>query len=480
MRHGQTAIVYFVAKSIATGISFLATVYFARILGAEVLGMYALALAVIAWLEIGGKLGLEKAVVKRLSEDNDPGAHLAAGGLLMVGFFVVIAIALWGGREQVAAYVGAPVVSILLFLTAASLFYRLSIAALQGYHYVHVFAILSPARLIAASAIQFGLVLLGAGLVGLLVGYGIGFALAAVAGFVFLRPAVARPGREHISSILTYAKYAWLGSVRTESFRWVDVTVLGFFVSQGLIGVYLVAISVAAFLNTFGEAISTTLFPEISRESTTGNRAAVSSLVEDSLAYGGVFLIPGLVGSLVVGDLLLLIYGAEFVVGHDVLWLLVAGYLGYSYQKQLVNAVNAIDRPDVGFRINAVFIVANVALNVALIAAIGWVGAAIATGLAASVSLAYGVHAARQVMAFEIPVAEIGRQGVASLGMGAAVYAARILGERTVVAEYTVVFALALVGFGALVYFLALVSISDRFRGTVVRNVPLDLPFADR
>ncbi len=480
MRHGQTAIVYFVAKSIATGISFLATVYFARILGAEVLGMYALALAVIAWSEIGGKLGIQKAIVKRLSEDNDPGAHLVAGGLLMAGFFVVVVFLLSAGREYVASYVGAPVAHLIILLVAASLLYHLSIAALQGHHFVHVYAILSPARLAGASAIQFVLVLLGAGLTGLLVGYGVGFALAAVAGFVFLRPAVARPAREHFASILTYAKYAWLGAVRNESFRWVDVTVLGLFVSQGLIGVYLVAISIAAFLNTFGDAISTTLFPEISRESSTGDRAAVASLVEDSIAYGGVFLIPGLVGSVLVGDLLLLIYGAEFVVGREVLWLLVAGYLGYSYQKQLLNAVNAIDRPDIGFRINGVFIVSNVALNVVLIAAIGWVGAAIATALASVIGVAYGLYAADRVMEFGLPVAEIGRQSVAAVVMGVAVYGARVLGERTVVAEYNVAFVLLLVGFGGLLYFVTLVSVSDRFRGTVVRNVPLELPFTDR
>lgn len=480
MRHGQTAIVYFVAKSLAAGVSFLATVYFARLLGAEVLGMYALALAVVSWLEMSGKLGLEKAIVKRLSEGDDPGAHLAAGGLLMAAFFSVVVAFMLAGREYVDGYVGAPVVDILVFLAAASLLYRLSMAALQGHHLVHVFALLSPARLICASAFQLALVAVGLGLGGLLVGYGFGWIVAAAAGIVFLRPAVRWPTREHLASIVTYAKYAWLGTIRDESFRWVDVTVLGLFVSQGLVGVYLIALSVAAFLNTFGHAISTTLFPEISSVSAERDHATVSKLVEDSLAYAGLFLIPGVVGSVLVGDLLLLIYGSEFVAGTAVLWVLVGGYLVYGYQKQLVNALNAIDRPDVGFRVNGTFIVANLGLNVVLIAAFGWIGAAVATALASVVSLAYGLYAVERTIAVRLPTVEIGRQAVAAFVMGVIVYAARQLGAGTAIAEYNVAFVLALVGLGGLVYFLALFSLSDRFRGTVLRNLPSDVLPSER
>ncbi|WP_290811045.1 lipopolysaccharide biosynthesis protein [Halovivax sp.] len=480
MKRGQTAITYFVAKSVAIGVSFVATVYFARMLGAEVLGMYALALAVVSWLEMAGKLGLEKAIVKRLSEDNDPGAHLTAGALLMAAFFVVVAVALVAARDPVEGYVGAPVLELLLFLAGASLLYRLSMAALQGRHYVHVFAILSPARLFCASVVQFGLVVAGLGLGGLLLGYGIGWLVAAVAGLLFLRPAVRRPARAHFQSILTYAKWAWLGTVREESFRWVDVTVLGLFVSQGLVGVYLIALSIASFLNTFGTAIGTTLFPEISAVSSDGDGAAVASLVEDSVAYAGIFLIPGLVGAAIVGDRLLLIYGREFVEGTAVLWLLVAGYLVYGYQKQLVNALNAIDRPDVGFRVNGLFIASNVILNVALIAEIGWVGAAIATGLAATLSFAYALVAVTRLVEVSLPVLEVGRQTAAALAMGALVYGARALGEGTAMAAYNVPFVLALVALGGGAYFLALFGLSGRFRGTVRRNLPVDLPPLDR
>jgi len=35
----------------------------------------------------------------------------------------------------------------------------------------------------------------------------------------------------------------------------------------------------------------------------------------------------------------------------------------YGYQKHLVNTINAIDRPEVGFRFNAKFILTNLFFN---------------------------------------------------------------------------------------------------------------------
>jgi O-antigen/teichoic acid export membrane protein len=47
MNLGQTSVVYFVSKLLGSVLGFVATIYFARVLGAEVLGQYALVLALI-------------------------------------------------------------------------------------------------------------------------------------------------------------------------------------------------------------------------------------------------------------------------------------------------------------------------------------------------------------------------------------------------------------------------------------------------
>jgi O-antigen/teichoic acid export membrane protein len=71
---------------VASLLGFGATLYFARELGAEPLGIYSLVLGVVSWLTILGTLGVPAAVSKRVSEGDEQEAHVT-GGLLLVGLF---------------------------------------------------------------------------------------------------------------------------------------------------------------------------------------------------------------------------------------------------------------------------------------------------------------------------------------------------------------------------------------------------------
>jgi len=161
-----------------------------------------------------------------------------------------------------------------------------------------------------------------------------------------------------------------------------------------------------------------------------------------------------------------------------VLPILIASLLIYTYNKQLLNVLNAIDRPDLAFRSNAVFIVTNVGLNVTLIWQFGWIGAAVATALSAAVGLVFAFYYAKTHVAFTVPYGEIARQWTAALGMGVVVYAARAFGEArwAWIPDYNAVFVVGLVTLGATVYFLILLLISTKFRTTVANNLPVDVP----
>ena len=287
---------------------------------------------------------------------------------------------------------------------------------------------------------------------------------------------LAIPERQHVVSLFEYGKYAWLGGLRKKFFRSADILVLGFFVSAGLTGIYAVSYTLAKFLDIFGSAIYTTLFPEISKLSAEGDDSMVSKLTNDALSFGGLFLIPGIVGGTLLGDRLMRIYGDGFEAGAPILSILLVGILAYTYNKQLLNTLNAIDRPDLAFRANAVFIGTNLILNVALVYTIGWVGAAIATATSATIGLVLGFYYTRQQVGFQVPVGEISRQWIAALLMGGAVYLARIAGETHPISTHNSVFVVLLVGFGAVVYFGILLVLSKRLRTTIDRNLPFSLP----
>lgn len=478
MKLGQTSLVFFLSRFGSSVVGFVATLYIARVLGAETYGVYALALAVLAWLSIAGNIGLSSAITKRISEGEESDAYFATGLAMMGAIFVVTALCVYLFRQPLEHYIGSPVVGLVLLVLCIDLARAFVSAVLQGQHLVHVYAILDPVNVSIRSALQIGAVALGFSVGGLLVGYATAAAIVVLVSLVVLSVRPARPTLEHARSLFEYAKYAWLGNLKNRSFSWVDVTVLGLFVSTALVGVYSIAWSVAAVLTLFSKGISTTLFPEMSKISAQHDPTAVSNLVTDALRYNGLFMIPGLVGAAVVGERILLVYGPEFVAGTAVLVILIAGRTLYSYQTQLVTAINGIDRPDVAFRINATFVVANVILNVVLIWQYGWVGAAVATTVAAGITLVYAYYAAREFLEFDVPVRDVGYQCVAALCMGIVVYALLSIGpatEDSITGHATTV---ALVAVGAAVYFVVLFAISVRFRTTISRNLPVDVPLA--
>ncbi len=476
MKIAQTSLIFFLSKFGSSIVGFVATIYIARIIGADGYGIYSLALAVLAWMAIAARVGLSSAIVKRVSESDDPDAYATSGALMIAVVFLMTSAVALVLRGPIENYVGEPLLAFLLVLLLAKLCWSLVGAVLQGEHKVHVYAALDPVQTGFRSTLQIVAVALGFGVAGLLGAYAVGAVVVALVGAAYASVSLARPTLEHARSLYDYAKFAWLGNLKKQSFSWVDVTVLGFFVIENLVGVYAIAWSIAAVLTIFSKGISTTLFPEMSNISANQDPESVSNLVTDAVRYNGLVLIPGLMGALVVGERVLLLYGEEFAIGTAVLILLVAARMVYAYQNQLVNTINGIDRPDVAFRINAVFIGVNTVLNVVLIWQYGWVGAAVATLAAAAVSLVHAHFAIQNFLTFAIPLRDIGKQWVAALVMGGVVFGLTTVVPPARDALGSHLVTVVLVSFGAGVYFLIYLAISTTFRDTVRRNLPIDVP----
>lgn len=475
MRIGQTSVIYFLGKVVSSVIGFLATIYFARLLGAEVLGLYAVAIAVSRWLQLGGSMGVGSAVEKRMSEGQEPEQYFAAGVLMVTAFAAVIVASLVVFRHQVNAYVGADVAFLIAALTAVQLLFAIIGAGLKGQRRVHVYGILKPVKEASESLTQVLFIvplLFGFGLIGLLVGRVIGAFIGALLALAVLGVRFRRPRPEHFRRLFSFAKYSWLGRVEGRTFKEADILIMGFLVSSTLIGVYSIAWSLTMFLTLFGSSIKTTLFPEISNADATEGKEAVS-LIEDGISYQGLILIPGFVGGAVLSEQILQIYGDEFVQGTAVLWILILAVLLKGYQSQFLSALNGLDRPDISFRIYVVFIGSNLVLNVVLIYLYGWIGAAVATALSAGIGLSLSYMAIKRLTTFITPVSMIAKQSVAALVMGAFVYGGLLIEETYSIIGYNVVTLLVLITSGATLYFVLLLAISKTFKQTINNNLPI-------
>jgi len=122
MRLGQTSVIYFISKFSGSILGFIATIYFTRTLGEEIYGFYALTLALVSWLGIVKSVGFGQAVVKRMSENEEPDAFLSAGIVVKGGLTTLVVIGIILFRDQVNSYVGQPVAAFVVLLLVVSVF----------------------------------------------------------------------------------------------------------------------------------------------------------------------------------------------------------------------------------------------------------------------------------------------------------------------------------------------------------------------
>ncbi|WP_128905694.1 flippase [Halorubrum amylolyticum] len=475
MRLGQTSIIHFTSRFSASVLGFIATVFIGRILGSEGLGVYYLVLSVVSWLGIVVKMGIPSAITKRVSESKSGSQYTIAGTSISILLFVVVSTGVVLFQEPINNYVGYPAAEFVVLLLFVNLSQSLVNATLNGQHLVHISGVFNPVRTGSRSLVQIAALVAGFGLTGLFIGYTVGYALVAVVGaWIAVRnfQYISLPRRSHFESIRSYAKFAWVGSLRGRAFNWVDVSILGFFVSSSLVGVYTAAWNIAVFLIIFGGSLSQTLFPEMSSLSAEENRKSVASLFETALTFAGLILIPGLVGGTLLGERLLRVYGEGFSRGAPVLSVLIVATLIQGYQRQFTNTLNAVDRPDLAFRVNIVFIATNVVLNVSIIPYFDVLGAAGATAASVGVSLLVAYMVLSSILDFSIPSIEIAKQWMAAVVMGLFVYSGQWLESTYSIIGTNFIVVVILVGFGAAVYFVTLLSISNRFRKTIIDNFP--------
>jgi O-antigen/teichoic acid export membrane protein len=191
----------------------------------------------------------------------------------------------------------------------------------------------------------------------------------------------------------------------------------------------------------------------------------ISNLVEVSLSFSGLLLFPGLIGSILVGERILAIYGDEFTKGSEVLTILIFAHLVYTFQQQFTNTLNALDRPNLTFYINGLFVLMNVVLNIFLIYHFGWIGAAIASAGSAGVCLLLGYAILTKIVKINIIrcIRNVSYQLLSAVIMGASIHMLQMHLD-------TSIFSISiLISCGGVIYFSTLFVISAEFRRTILK-----------
>jgi len=477
MRLGKAAVVHFFSQTVSSFAGFAATFAIAYLLGPDGLGQYSIAVALgFFWLLIPIK-AVGASIKKRMSEGVEPAKFLGAGLALNAGIAAVITACILtlgmvldpqslGGSEFIRVLTTYDIQIAVLFVSGACLS-TLS-AVLHGEKRVGSAGMVKATERVARTAIQVAVLLVGAGVAAITLGHAVSLALTAIGVVVVFRARPERPGLSHIRSLVEYARYAWIGTLRGQVFGWLDTIVLSLFVTASLVGIYEASWGIASLLAMASGSIGKALFPEVSELSLGDNDDRITHYLDEALAFTGIFIIPGFFGAFVLGNRVLTFYRPEFGKGSTILLLLILAYAADVYASQFLNVINAMDHPDRAYRINTVFIGVNAVLNVVLIPSIGWHGAALATTVSSALRSVFGYRVLNDLLGtVRFPFRTVGSQLLAAVLM-----AVTIVPVVPMVSDNRLG-TLILVAFGAVQYVAVLLLVSERTRGKVRMLAPV-------
>lgn len=453
------------AKFAMAAIGFAGSVLFARVLGPSGYGLFYLIVTLVNVLD-NPVTGWGVACKKRISEADFSVAETLGSGLLgaLLLSLLVLPVAYVFNQYTSLYNLGG------LFLPFSGLFVVICFFAVTN-RILSARANFSASewadtlRSLFTTPLQLVFVAgLGMGTVGMV--YGLAAATLLTVPYVLyqigVRPEV--PSRDVVVSIASYAKYSVPNGFIGTALSRMDILLLGALISSSAVGEYQVSMQLTMAGTFIGGVASAGLMARVSNHWSQENHDQIIEDVTNSLGYASVLAIPIFFGAAAMSEsLLVTVFGAQYS-GIGAVLVGLALYRLLSMQSsQLASTVSGLDRPDILTRIGLVALVLNISLGYVFLLEYGTAGVVLATIISEVVR--YGALA--RVIKARLPELSLFTQPFRQqllAGVMMFVVVDRLHAFLGVSWWGELV---ALVGVGAVVYFIVLIAISESFRVTI-------------
>lgn len=307
-------------------------------------------------------------------------------------------------------------------------------------------------------------VFLGLGAAGMV--YGLAIATLLTVPYVLYRIGVrpARPSRESLSSIGSYAKFSipngFIGTTKSR----IDILLLWALISRSAVGKYQVSMQLTMAGTFIGGVVSMGLMARVSEYWSQDDAPAIVNDVRNSVGYASILAIPIFFGAAAMpNDLLVTVFGPEYSGVGTVLVGLALYRLVAQQSSQLKSTIGGLDRPDINTRIGFLVLILNVGLGYVLLIEYGIIGVVVATVISEIVQYTILAFVIKQELP-EVPL--FARPLQHQLLVGAVMY---LIVDRlhAMIGVSWWGELLVLIGVGGLVYISGLSAISESFRATV-------------
>ena len=457
-----------------TGVGFLSTMLFSHVLGKDLMGVYYLFLAYYGIFNMIGDGGFWQAAVKRISEGREQNAYLTAYACLRSILIIVSTLILLTLSPFFVDLQDYNLIPLIIFaLVSAGVFHTITMGV-NGLGHVGIYNVGFGLSELARIIIQIVTVLLGFTVYGLIGGYIAGIILSGILCIKYFTFKPAKFGFRHVKSLFIYGFWIFLISTGSTVFAYADTIFVGYFLTNGDVGIYRVAFQFTTAATFITTAIYSTLTPKISNWSANNQWEKIAPPVSRGITFSLILAVPVFTGGLLLADkLLYYFYGADFAAGATACTILLLVQVISVFITLLGVALTASDHARQSFYATATAAVLNIILNCILIPLLGINGAAVATLISYSVNAVLIAHFLKRYITVKIE-----KKPILHIVFSAAVMGLFVFIYKLFIPLDNVILTLIPVAVGAVLYFFLLFKIDRGIRDEIAGMVTsLGLPW---
>ena len=413
------------AKAVEIGVNGLLILLLTRVfLTNEQYGLLYLGISVFSMAVFFSRLGLAKSAARYVTEYRETDPSMIPVIIRRSLLFNLLTIAIVSGvlvafREPIVAWLEEPELAPLLLLgvlfiaaqTLRSYVYFLC----QGFNRVTWSAIISIVSNLGIFGFVLAFLVLGFGISGAVLGYAVGYALGATVGLVVLyrwvsREAFEAPDRDADAAdrdresadaahkgitrrLLEYSLPLSVTGASSIMFKRVDIVLVGAFLSPVAVAAYTLAKQVTEFVTAPASSLGFAVAPTFGESKSSDDLGRAASIYETAFEYNLLFYIPAAAGIVLVADpAIRFVFGEGYLEAIPIVQVLSLFVVLQSINKITNDALNYLGRARHRAMSKGGAAVLNFALNLALIPAIGVVGAAVSTVISYVLMVAINIY----------------------------------------------------------------------------------------
>lgn len=400
----SSAVLVLLGGLVASAAKLVERVLIGTVLSPSLYGEVSMAIAILTFGNILSMVGLSQGVPRYLSrvETLEERRGVWFSGLVVAGVLsLLVALGVWTLSDWLAAqFFETPTAPRLIQLFALSLplmvGFKISIAAIRGHentiYKTYVGDLLFP----GGRVLFLGLLLyLGYGVFAAGYAYIALSALTLVASYYFLHrlmPLVG-PVRTRVREMMRFSAPLVVSIFLSMLLMHTDTLMMGYFRSSNEVGIYNAAYPIAGSLLIALSAFGFLYLPLVSRLDSNGDRDDIGDIY--ALTTKWVFIItfpPFLLFAVFPAEVLSTVFGPEYARGSTALATLSVGFFVSAIAGRTRETTSALGATTVILAANVVAFVTNFGLNLVLIPAYSYDGAAVASAVA-NVLLNCGLYA---------------------------------------------------------------------------------------